>query len=82
MEITGVPIRVPVQKLDAQLRTRSALRKTDSPSCDCCDVLYIFEGDVALVQPHVQHIMKFIEIIARDDESGDAVVGASCGLIG
>lgn len=38
--------------------------------------------DVGLVQPHVQHIMKFIELIARDEEHSDSVVGASCGLIG
>jgi len=38
--------------------------------------------DVNLVQPHVPHIMIFIDQIAADPEHSDAVVGASCGLIG
>jgi len=32
--------------------------------------------------PHVPHIMTFIEQIAEDQEHPDAVVGATCGLIG
>jgi len=32
--------------------------------------------------PHVPHIITFIEQIAADPEHSDAVVGATCGLIG
>jgi len=39
-------------------------------------------ADVNLVQPHVPHIMQFIEVISQDEEHSDSVVGASCGLIG
>ena len=39
-------------------------------------------AEVSLVQAHVPHIMQFIESIALDEEHSDAVVGASCGLIG
>jgi len=39
-------------------------------------------ADVNLIMPHVPHIMAFIEQIAEDQEHPDAVVGATCGLIG
>jgi len=39
-------------------------------------------ADVHLIMPHVPHIMAFIEQIAEDQEHPDAVVGATCGLIG
>ena len=32
--------------------------------------------------PHVPHIISFIEQIAVDPDHSDAVVGATCGLIG
>ncbi|GFN99778.1 importin subunit beta-1 [Plakobranchus ocellatus] len=38
--------------------------------------------DVALVQPHVNHIVSFIEHIAVDDDKSDSNVSACCGLIG
>jgi len=39
-------------------------------------------ADVNLIMPHVPHIIAFIEQIAADPEHSDAVVGATCGLIG
>jgi importin subunit beta-1 len=39
-------------------------------------------ADVNLIQPHVPHMMIFVEQIALDPEHSDAVVGATCGLIG
>jgi len=38
--------------------------------------------DVNLIMPHVPHILTFIEQIAADTEPSDAVIGATCGLIG
>jgi hypothetical protein len=45
-------------------------------------MLLVITADVNLVQSHVPHIMHFIDQIAADPEHSDAVVGASCGLIG
>jgi len=42
----------------------------------------MYAADVNLIMPHVPHIMTFIEQIAEDQEHPDAVVGATCGLIG
>jgi len=42
----------------------------------------MFAADVNLIFPHVPHMMAFIEQIAADPEHSDAVVGATCGLIG
>ncbi|KAK3747939.1 hypothetical protein RRG08_041776 [Elysia crispata] len=39
-------------------------------------------AEVALVQPHVNHIVSFIEHIAVDDDKSDSNVSACCGLIG
>jgi len=39
-------------------------------------------ADVNLIMPHVPHVITFIEQIAADPEHSDAVVGATCGLIG
>jgi len=44
--------------------------------------LCVCAADVNLIMPHVPHIMTFIEDIAADQEHSDAVVGATCGLIG
>lgn len=38
--------------------------------------------DVTLVQPHVPHMIQFIEHIATDEDISDGVIAASCGLIG
>jgi len=38
--------------------------------------------DVNLLQPHVPHMMLFVDSIAIDNEASDAVIGATCGLIG
>jgi len=48
----------------------------------CCDLTGMCAADVNLIMPHVPHIMAFIEQIAEDQEHPDAVVGATCGLIG
>merc|ERR1719461_1985645 len=39
-------------------------------------------ADLAIVQPHVAHIVNFITEVARDSEHSDASVAASAGLIG
>ena len=39
-------------------------------------------GDLTIVQPHVQYIVQFITVVARDSEHSDASVAASAGLIG
>ncbi|GFS20487.1 importin subunit beta-1, partial [Elysia marginata] len=38
--------------------------------------------EVTLVQPHVNHIVSFIEHIAVDDDKSDSNVSACCGLVG
>jgi len=45
-------------------------------------MISVCAADVNLIMPHVPHIMTFIEDIAADQEHSDAVVGATCGLIG
>jgi len=42
----------------------------------------MWAADVNLIMPHVPHIITFVEQIAADPEHSDAVVGATCGLIG
>ena len=44
--------------------------------------MFMISADVNALQPHVMHMMTFIEQIATDDEHTDAVLSASCGLIG
>lgn len=39
-------------------------------------------ADVALLQPHVQHMISFIEHIALDEDHSDSNISACCGLIG
>ncbi|NP_001191603.1 importin beta 1 [Aplysia californica] len=39
-------------------------------------------SDVVLIQPHVNHIVSFIEHISVDDDKSDSNVAACCGLIG
>lgn len=39
-------------------------------------------ADVNLIQPHVGHIMSFMEHIALDEDHSDENVAAACGLIG
>ncbi|XP_034302242.1 importin subunit beta-1 isoform X3 [Magallana gigas] len=39
-------------------------------------------ADVNLIQPHVGHIMSFIEHIALDEDHSDENISACCGLIG
>ena len=46
------------------------------------DTNYVFSADVNLVQPHIPHMIQFIEHIAMDDDHSDGVIAASCGLIG
>lgn len=38
--------------------------------------------DVALLQPHVAHIISFMEHISVDEDKSDSNVAACCGLIG
>ncbi|GAB1607726.1 importin subunit beta-1 isoform X1 [Argonauta hians] len=38
--------------------------------------------DVNLIQPHVGHMISFIEHIAQDEDHSDSNVAACCGLIG
>lgn len=39
-------------------------------------------ADVGLLQPHVQHMVSFIEHIALDEDHSDSNISACCGLIG
>lgn len=39
-------------------------------------------ADVALLQPHVGHMISFIEHIALDEDHSDSNISACCGLIG
>lgn len=39
-------------------------------------------ADVNLIQPHVGHIMSFIEHIALDEDHSDDNISACCGLTG
>ncbi|KAK6961585.1 importin subunit beta-1 [Biomphalaria glabrata] len=39
-------------------------------------------ADVVLIQPHVNHIVSFVEHIAVDDDKSESNVAACCGLIG
>ena len=41
-----------------------------------------YQTDPSALQIHVPHMTKFIEHLALDDENSDAVISASCGLIG
>ena len=53
--------------------------------CYCCiyeKFIECFTVDVLLLQPHVGHMIAFIEHIALDEDHSDSCVSASCGLIG
>lgn len=43
---------------------------------------FFFLADVEVVKPHLEHIIKFIETIAQDQDRIDNLVGACCGLLG
>merc|ERR1712012_310978 len=38
--------------------------------------------EVNVIQPHVAHMLQFVEHIAVEDDQSDGVIAASCGLIG
>jgi len=38
--------------------------------------------DVNLLKPHVEHMIQFMEHVGMDEDHSDAVIAASCGLIG
>jgi len=38
--------------------------------------------EVNVIQPHVTHMLQFIEHIASDEDQSDGVIAACCGLIG
>lgn len=39
-------------------------------------------AEIAVIQPHVAHMLQFVEHVAVDEEISDGVVAACCGLIG
>ncbi|KAJ7351917.1 Importin subunit beta-1 [Desmophyllum pertusum] len=39
-------------------------------------------ADLSLVQPHILHIITFIEVIASDQDHSESNVASACGLIG
>ena len=39
-------------------------------------------AEVNVIQPHVAHMLQFVEHIAVEDDQSDGVIAASCGLIG
>ena len=45
-------------------------------------ILICFPAEIQFVQPHVEHIIKFIGAIAQDPDRTDNLVGACCGLLG
>lgn len=42
----------------------------------------ISTADLGLIQPHVAHMISFIEHIALDEDHSDSNIAACCGLIG
>ena len=38
--------------------------------------------ELALIQPHVQHMVQFITVVAQDPEHSDSSVAACAGLTG
>ena len=42
----------------------------------------VFTADLSLVQPHILHIITFIEVIASDQDHSESNVASACGLIG
>ena len=46
--------------------------------CNVC----LISADVNLLQPHVPHILSYIERIANDEDHTDSVIAATCGLLG
>ena len=55
----------------------------------CCSFLLIwsvsyvaFTAELVLVQPHILHIITFIEVIAADRDHSESNVSSACGLVG
>lgn len=38
--------------------------------------------NIALLQPHLEHIVKFVEVIAQDQDHSESNVASACGLLG
>ena len=42
----------------------------------------ILTADLSLVQPHIMHIIAFLEVIATDQDHSESNVSNACGLVG
>ena len=42
----------------------------------------VFTAELVLVQPHILHIITFIEVIAADRDHSESNVSSACGLVG
>lgn len=42
----------------------------------------VLTADLLLVQPHIMHIITFIEVIATDQDHSESNVSSACGLVG
>jgi len=38
--------------------------------------------DLTLVQPHIMHIIAFIELVSGDQDHSESNVSSACGLVG
>jgi importin subunit beta-1 len=41
-----------------------------------------FKVDLSIITPHLQHVLTFLDILSKDPNLTDAVLSATCGLIG
>jgi len=42
----------------------------------------VLTEELVLVQPHIMHIITFIEVIATDQDHSESNVSSACGLVG
>jgi len=42
----------------------------------------VLTAELVLVQPHIMHIITFIEVIATDQDHSESNVSSACGLVG
>ena len=45
------------------------------------DFLFLTD-ELLLLQPHIMHIITFIEVIATDQDHSESNVSSACGLVG
>ena len=42
----------------------------------------VLTAELVLLQPHIMHIITFIEVIATDRDHSESNVSSACGLVG